>query len=65
VPNKVGVILVETNLLPFRQLEISPPRTLGQYALAGFVLPDNLPKGSAFRRGIFRMRVVVVKARTV
>ena len=63
--DKVGVVFVKTNFLAGRQLLISASRALGENAFAGLFLRDNLPEGRAFWRGIFRMRMVVVKTGTV
>ena len=65
VPDKVGVVFVKTNLAPGWKFRVSTPRALGQDAFAGLVLRDNLPEHAAFRRGIFRMRMIVVKTRAV
>src|SRR5207253_8965723 len=56
---------VEAKLPGLPAISISSPRTFRQDALAGFVLNHGLAKGWAFRRRIFRMRVIVVKTRAV
>ena len=65
VAGKIGVVLVKPNFVAGRQFLISAPRALRQDALARFVLCHDLPKRRAFRRGIFRMCVIVVKPRAV
>ncbi len=65
VPDKVGVVFVKANLAPGRKFRVSTPRALGEDAFAGLVLRDNLSERGAFRSGIFRVRVVVVKTRAV
>jgi hypothetical protein len=65
VPSEISVVLVEPNLMARRQLLISAARALGKNALASLFLRDNLLKSRAFRCGIFRMRVVVIKTGAV
>ncbi len=65
VADEIRVVLVQPKALLSWQLFISAACTLGQDALARLVLRDDLPQRRAFRGGIFRMRVVIVKARAV
>ena len=61
VPRKVRIVLVKPDFVPVRQLLISAPGALRKNALARFVLCNDLLKRCALRRGIFRVRVIVVK----
>jgi hypothetical protein len=65
VPDKVGIVLVKPNFIAGRQLLISPSRAFREDAFAGLILRHDLPKCGAFRGGIFRMRVIVVKTGAV
>src|SRR5437870_7813251 len=61
VPGKVGIVLVKPNFVAGRQVLISAPRALREDTLARLVLCNDLVKSCALRRGIFRVRVIVVK----
>src|SRR5205807_5933121 len=55
----------KANFLPIRQLQISATRTFRENSFARFILRDDLAERRAFWRGIFRMRMIVVKTRAV
>ena len=65
VPDKVGIVFVKPNFIVGRQLLISSARAFREDAFAGLILRHDLPKRGAFRSGIFRMRVIVVKTGAV
>src|SRR4029453_5921109 len=65
VPDKVGIVLVKPNFITGRQLLISSARALREDAFTGLILRHDLPKRGAFRGGIFRMRVIIVKTGSV
>ena len=65
VPCKISIIFVKPDFKSRRQLLISTSRALRQDAFACLVLCHDFPKSSAFRRRIFRVCVIVVKARAV
>jgi hypothetical protein len=65
VAGEVGIVLVKPDFVAGRQLLISASRALGEDTLARFVLCNDLVKSCALRRGIFRVRVIVVKAGAV
>ena len=61
VAEKIRVVLVKPDLVAGRQFQIPAARAFRQDAFAGFILRHDLPKRRAFRRRIFRVRVIVVK----
>ena len=65
VAGKIRIVFVKPDFVAGRQLLISTPGALRKNALASFVLCYDLAKGCALRRGIFGMRVIVIKARAV
>ena len=65
VSRKIGVVLVEPHCLIVRQLQVAAARALRQDAFTGFLLRNQVAQSRAFRSGIFRVSMVVVKARAV
>ena len=66
VADKVGVVLVKPHFLAgLGELFISPTRAFFKDALARLVLSHELPQRGALGRRVLRVRVVVIKARSI
>ena len=62
---EVGVVFVEPAALARGEVRVAAAHAFLEHALAGFVLCDDVRERGAFGRGIFGVRVVVVKARAI
>ena len=65
VPTEICVVLIESNFLAGWKLEVPASSAFGQDSFASFVMRDQLSECGALGSRIFRMRMVVVVARTI
>ena len=62
---EVGVVFVEPAALARGEVRVAAAHAFLEHALAGLVLRDDVRERGALGRGIFGVRVVVVKARAI